>query len=235
MVDNRAVAYVRVSSLEQSMEGVSLDAQETRIKAYATMRGLELVAVFREEAVSAGKPLKDRPQGALLLAELAKKKASHVIAVKLDRLFRNATDALATSEAWEKSKRSLHILDMGGSAIDTSSAMGKMFFLVAAGFAAMERNLTAERTKAALGHMKRQGRAYTRIVPFGFDRSGDALVENAAEMATVKRIQALRSSGLSLVKIANILTVEGIATKQGGQWRQATIDSILKVHATIDK
>jgi site-specific DNA recombinase len=235
MVDNKAVAYVRVSSAEQSLEGVSLDAQIARIQAYAAMRGFDLVAIFREEAVSGGIPLRERPQGALLVEAVAKKRAQHVIAVKLDRLFRNASDALLQVERWEKAKQSLHVIDMGGSAIDTSSAMGKLFFSITAAFAEMERNVTKERTKAALNHLKQHGRAYTRIVPFGFDRSGDALVENVAEMATVRRIQALRQSGLSLIKIANMLTVEGVPTKQGGQWRQATIDSVLKVHATIDK
>lgn len=235
MVYEKAVGYVRVSSAEQSLEGVSLDAQETRIRAYAVMRGFELTQIFREEGISAGIPLKDRPEGGRLVELLTKKQAQHVVAVKLDRLFRNASDALSQAERWEKGKRSLHILDMGGAAIDTSSAMGKMFFLVAAGFAAMERDLTSERTKAALTHLKREGKAYTHLVPFGFDRIGDDLVENETEMATVRRIQALRQSGLSLGKIADTLTADAVPTKLGGKWWSVTVDSVLKVHAyTID-
>jgi hypothetical protein len=38
-----------VSSDEQSREGVSLDAQESRIRAYAAMRGLRLNTIYREE------------------------------------------------------------------------------------------------------------------------------------------------------------------------------------------
>ena len=91
----KAIGYVRVSSEEQSREGVSLDAQEARIKAYAVMRGLELVEVHREEGVSAKTPLRKRPEGSKLVAQMARKQATHVIAVKLDRLFRNTADALA--------------------------------------------------------------------------------------------------------------------------------------------
>src|SRR3954447_645098 len=100
----RAIAYVRVSSEEQSKEGVSLDAQEQRVRAYATMRGLELATIYREEGVSGKIPLRDRPEGAKLVEAITKKRAKHVIAVKLDRLFRNAGDALLQSERWDKGK-----------------------------------------------------------------------------------------------------------------------------------
>ena len=100
----KAIAYVRVSSEEQSREGVSLDAQEARVRAYAVMRGLELVEIFREEGVSAKTPLKKRPEGSKVVELLAKKKATHVIAVKLDRLFRNTADALSQSEQWDRAK-----------------------------------------------------------------------------------------------------------------------------------
>lgn len=233
MVDKRAVAYVRVSSSEQSLDGVSLDAQVARIQSYAVMREFELVGVYREEGVSGGIPLRERPQGSLLVADLGRKRAQHVIAVKLDRLFRNASDALVQSEIWEKAKQSLHILDMGGNAIDTSSAMGKMFFSIAAAFAEMERNVTKERTKAALSHLKRHGRAYSRLTPYGFDRIGDSLVANPGEMDVVRRIQALRHEGISLVRIARMLEGDGIPTKRGGVWRQATVDSVLKVHRQL--
>ena len=230
MVYEKAVGYVRVSSEEQSKEGVSLDAQEVRVRAYATMRGFDLVQIFREEGVSAGTPLKDRPEGSKAVEMLGKKKAQHIVAVKLDRLFRNASDALTQSERWEKGKCSLHVLDMGGSAVDTSSAMGKMFFLVAAGFAAMERDLTSERTKAALNHLKTGGRVYTHFTPLGFDNVAGKLVPNPDEMQTVLRVQSMRSQGLSLGKIAAFLNAEQVPTKRGGVWHPVTIQSVLNVH-----
>jgi DNA invertase Pin-like site-specific DNA recombinase len=143
LTTERAVAYVRVSSEEQAAEGVSLDAQEARVRVYATLRGLDLIAIYREEGVSAKTPLRKRPQGAELVEALSRKRARHVVAVKLDRLFRNAADALNQTEQWDKAKCALHVIDMGGSAIDTTSAMGRMFFTMAAAFAEMERNLTS--------------------------------------------------------------------------------------------
>jgi site-specific DNA recombinase len=231
----KAIGYVRVSSEEQSREGVSLDAQEARIRAYAVMRGLDLVALHREEGVSAKMPLKKRPEGSRLVAEMARKQAKHVIAVKLDRLFRNTADALNQTESWDKAKLALHVIDMGGSSIDTASAMGRMFFTMAAAFAEMERNLTSERTKAALSHKKSEGEAYCRLTPLGYDRQGDALVTNVTEMETVRTIRALRDAGQSLQGIANRLNDTGAATKRGGKWHAVTVQSVLRVHAATPR
>ena len=39
---NKAIAYIRVSSQRQVDEGVSIDAQEDRIREYARFKGLDL-------------------------------------------------------------------------------------------------------------------------------------------------------------------------------------------------
>ena len=215
-------------------EGVSLDAQETRVRAYAQLRGLELVAIYREEGISAKIPLRQRPQGLKLVEAIAKKKAKHVIAVKLDRLFRNAADALNQTSRWDKGKCTLHVIDMGGSAVDTASAMGRMFFTMAAAFAEMERNLISERTKAALSFKKAERKVYTRITPLGFDRQGDRLIQNRDEMKTVRRIIRMREDGLSMQAIADELNTSGVATKRGGKWHSMTIHKILRIHSTAE-
>jgi len=226
----RAIAYVRVSTEEQSKEGVSLDAQEQRVRAYATMRGLDLMTIYREEGVSAKIPLRQRPEGLKLVEAITRKKARHVVTVKLDRLFRNAGDALIQSEKWDKAKCALHILDMGGNAIDTTSAMGRMFFTMAAGFAELERNLISERTRSALSYKKAERRVYCHITPLGFDRQGDRLVQNKEEMKTVRRILRLRANGLSMQAIADEMNQAGEATKRGGNWHAVTIQKILRTH-----
>src|SRR5665213_4291510 len=106
----KAIGYIRVSTEEQSKEGVSLDAQESRVRAYAEMRGLDLIAIYREEGISAKVSLRLRPEGMKVVNALSKKRAKHVIAVKLDRLFRNAADALDQTAQWDKAKTALHII-----------------------------------------------------------------------------------------------------------------------------
>jgi DNA invertase Pin-like site-specific DNA recombinase len=62
-----AVLYLRVSTQEQATEGISLAAQDAKLRAYCTLRGLDIVRVIVEGGVSGGKPLADRDGGQELL------------------------------------------------------------------------------------------------------------------------------------------------------------------------
>ena len=225
-MENTAVAYIRVSTDEQAAHGVSLEMQDTRLRAYAVAMGLELVAVIREEGISATVPLAKRPGGKELLAMLAKKKARHVIALKLDRLFRNAANALTTTAEWDKAGIGLHMVDHGGQSINTASATGRMFFTMLAGFAQFERDLISERTTAALRHKKSRLQAYAPT-PIGFDRDGKNLIRNEGEAATVALIQRRRDDGMTLKAIADELNGAKVPGKRGGRWYPSTVRYVL--------
>lgn len=224
---NRAVAYCRVSTLEQVQHGVSLDAQEERLRAYCVLRGLEIAAVIRDEGVSGSKKLEKRPGGAEALRLVARRDVSHVVVAKLDRAFRNAADALTVTEAWDRAGVSLHILDMGGATLDTSTAMGRFFLTMAAGFAELERGLISERTRTALAHKREKGSVYGST-PFGFVREGDRLREHRQEMATVSRIHSLAREGVSVRAITERLNAEGVPAKRGGRWNKTTVHYVLR-------
>ena len=49
----RAIGYVRVSTEDQATNGVSLDAQQTKIQAYCVAKDWELIRVIRDEGASA--------------------------------------------------------------------------------------------------------------------------------------------------------------------------------------
>jgi DNA invertase Pin-like site-specific DNA recombinase len=222
----KAVLYIRVSTVEQAQGGVSLADQEEKLLQYCKLQNIEAVKVIREEGISASKHIKDRPGGAELLQLLKEGKADNVIALKLDRLFRDAEDALRESRAWDKADIALHLVDMGGQTINTASAMGRFFLSMMSSFAELERNLISERTEAALQYKKAHREAYSPV-PYGFIREGDSLQEDEAEQQTVKNILAWRAKGWTLRKIAAELTAQGRATKQGGQWRANTVSYIL--------
>jgi site-specific DNA recombinase len=226
-VSEAAVVYLRVSTQEQAQEGVSLGAQEERIRAYCSMRGLDPVAVVREEGVSAGKPLASRPGGMELLSLIAQGKAEHVVVLKLDRLFRDAEDALRQTRAWDKANVALHLVDMGGQAIDTRSATGRMVLTMMAAFAELERGVIRERTATALRYKKARREVYGPT-PYGYDRRGAALVEAEEEQAVLGDVRAMREAGLSLRAIARELTARNVPTKRGGTWEAATVARLLR-------
>jgi site-specific DNA recombinase len=57
------VLYIRVSTEKQADGGISLQAQEERLRAYCLMRGLEVADVIVDPAQSAFKKLTARPGG----------------------------------------------------------------------------------------------------------------------------------------------------------------------------
>ena len=153
----QAIGYVRCSTHEQADSGLGLDAQNQRIRAYCTLKDLQLVDIIQDAGVSGGKPLASREGGQRLLDLIRRKRAEAVVMLKLDRMFRNAGDCLTTVERWEKSGVSLHIADLGRNAIDTTSAAGRFMLVVLAGAAEMERNLTRERTRSAMAVKRANG------------------------------------------------------------------------------
>jgi DNA invertase Pin-like site-specific DNA recombinase len=223
----KALAYVRVSTTEQAREGVSLEAQEERIRAYCQMSGLSLMTVIREEAVSAAKLLANRPGGQEMTSAVAAKRVGHVVALKLDRLFRDAADALNQTRAWDRAGVALHLVDMGGQTLNTATAMGRMFLTMTAAFAELERNLIAERTQAALLYKKSKLQVYG-AVPYGYSRYGDALRVTEMEFSMVRRIQDWHRHGWSLRKIADTLNRRRVRTKRSRRWHASTVRYILR-------
>ena len=56
----RCAIYIRVSTAEQRVEGWSLEAQESGLRAEAEKKGWKVVGVYADEGKTARKRLKDR-------------------------------------------------------------------------------------------------------------------------------------------------------------------------------
>ncbi|MEI9950816.1 MAG: recombinase family protein [Pseudomonadota bacterium] len=226
---NRAVLYVRVSSQQQADEGISLEAQQERLRAYCALRGLDIIEVVVDPAQSAFKTLASRPGGKTVLELLRRKKVDAVVALKLDRLFRNTVDCLRTVEAWDKAGVALHLIDMGGCAIDTSSAVGKVFITMLAGFAEFERNQTSERTQLALAHKVSKGQL--RIgseAPYGYRHDKDSLAALPSEQAVIELVRALRGQGMTFRGMCSELSRLGHRSRSGGHFAPVQLERMLK-------
>ncbi len=229
----KAVLYCRVSTDEQAAEGVSLDAQEARLRAYCTLRGLAVVDVVVDAGVSAGKPLASREGGRRVLDAVRTGAAGAVIAWKLDRLFRNAADCLAVTDGWDRRGVALHLVDLGGQAVDTSTAMGRFFLCVMAGAAEMERNQVRERTAAAMAHKRARLEYCGGAAPYGWRVAADgaSIERDDDEQATVATARDLRAGGLSLRDVGAALEKRGMLPRSGGRWHAKTVRALLEAAA----
>ncbi len=225
----RAVIYVRVSTAQQAAEGLSLDAQRERLAAYCALRGLQAVKVIADEGESAGKPLARRTGGRKVLELIRTKAVDAVVVLKLDRAFRNTADALATVEAWDKSGIALHVAEMGGMSLDTSTAVGKMFLTMLAGFGEFERNLAAERTTSALAHKARSGDFRLGAdAPFGWRYEGNALAEVPTEQEVIALVRAQRDASVSFRRLCAELTARGFRNRSGGVFVPVQLERMIR-------
>jgi site-specific DNA recombinase len=217
-----AVGYVRVSTLAQAEDGVSLDAQRARIAAWAAQTGRELVGLHADEGVSGARADREGLQAAIAQAEAT---GAALVVYSLSRLARSTRHALETAERLERAGADLVSLS---EQIDTTSACGKMIFRVLAVLAEFERDLTCERTTAALAHKRASRERVTRAV-YGWDvaEDGRTMVPSEREQAGIARMRALAAEGLSLRAIGAALAAEGFAPKSGGAWHAKVIRDVL--------
>jgi DNA invertase Pin-like site-specific DNA recombinase len=220
----KAIGYARVSTEGQAVDGVSLEAQQARIRAWCDANGYALVGLHIDAGLS-GCRADNRPALQASIAEACKHKAA-LIVYSLSRLARSTKDAIAISERLAKSGADLVSLS---ERIDTTTAAGKMVFRMLAVLAEFERDQIAERTKGALAHMRQQGKRVGKI-PYGYDlaEDGTSLTPNHQEQEGLQLIERLRANGLGRRRIAALLTTEGIPTKTGAAWSPQAVGRILR-------
>jgi DNA invertase Pin-like site-specific DNA recombinase len=197
-------AYFRVSTDRQGRSGLGLEAQQAVVRSYL---GIEApIAEFTE--VETGKR-NDRPQLDQALALCRKRKARLVIA-KLDRLSRNLAFIAALMDA-----------NVEFVAVDNPHATRLTLHILAA-VAEHEREMIADRTKAALGAAKARG---VRLGSHGADHLAPAnhaaAMERARKLAPV--LLELQAAGMSARQMAAELMARRVPTMNGGKWHSQTV------------
>jgi DNA invertase Pin-like site-specific DNA recombinase len=212
----------------QLADGLSLDSQEKALHAYCDYKGLRVAAVIKD-VVSGGKALKSRKGGRVLVDYVNRQVAGTVVVYKLDRLFRSARDALNVIHDWNKRGVGLHLTDMGGQSVDTTTAGGKIFFHMLVGFAEFERDLIADRVRAAMAYKRARGEKLSSQPPYGYKQAKNSkkLVPDDVEQEAIARIHELRSAGTTMRDVAAILNKEEVPSR-GKAWYHTTVARILK-------
>jgi DNA invertase Pin-like site-specific DNA recombinase len=215
------IGYARVSTQEQSINGVSLDAQIDKIKAYATLYEIDLVEVVVDAGVSA-KTLKRDGLSKVLMA-LDNGDADAVIIFKLDRLTRSICDWNYLIDKYFGKFALLSVSDQ----IDTRTAAGRLCLNVLMSVAQWEREVISERTSTALQYKKSQGH-HVGSPALGFQMIDKSLEKIESELETIARIEKLKKDGFKLQQIADQLNLQNIPTKRGGKWYPTTIKNVLE-------
>jgi site-specific DNA recombinase len=226
----RAIGYCRVSTDEQSRNGLSMDGQEAKIRAFAKSQGWDLTEMYSDPGYS-GKDL-NRPGISRMIEDAEAGRFDAVLVYKVDRLSRKMKDL------WHLLENVFEPHRIGFKSIsesfDTVSPTGRAFLGMLSVFAQLERDQTRERIKDALAH-KKSKKEWVGRPPYGFkilkrdDSHGGIakdkhLTVKEDEARIVKLIFQARSRGRGLTDIVRMLQHKGINTRK---WSPIGISKIL--------
>jgi DNA invertase Pin-like site-specific DNA recombinase len=213
--------YTRVST-EDQVENTSLEDQARQIKGIAITHNLELEHIYEERGVSGAVPLLRREEGCKLAFLRA---GDTVIVSKLDRMFRDARDALNVIGDWEEAGINL-IINGYGNVMDKSNPNGRFMLEIMAVFSGEERRRIRERVLAGRKAKQQAGGFLGGEPPFGYSRSGNGrnsrLRENPEEQDAIITMKAARLKGHSYRDIVKI-----VAKKHGIDISHVTVRKII--------
>ena len=174
----RVAAYVRVSSTEQKLHGLSLDAQKMKLNDYAKKNNMKIVEWYIDEGVSGRKLIRKRPELQRMIVDAEQKKFDRIIFIKLDRFFRSV------AEYHECMKRIGEVeWTTTEEQYDLTTANGRMLVNMKLTIAEMEADQTGERIDIVNEYKVRTGQPLSGKMPFGFTIAKD---ENTGKKKVVK-------------------------------------------------
>jgi site-specific DNA recombinase len=218
----KIVGYSRCSTVDQARNGVTLAAQEARIRAYALATGRKLDEIVTDAGISAKST--DRPGFKRILQGVAAGEIGAMLVLKIDRATRSVRDLSDMVELFAKHDCAFVSVT---ESIDTGSAAGRMITNLLGVLAQFEREQIGERTSVALAH-KRQSRQVYGRVPFGYERIGSDLVPVQHEQQALQHIREMDAHGTSYRKIAAWLFENGLTPKNGASvWHAASVRKLL--------
>lgn len=181
----RAALYARVSTEEQAMHGVSLDAQKERLIQYAKENDLQIVDVYVDEGISARKRYTARTQFMRMINDVKLGKIDVILFVKLDRWFRNIADFYEVQAILDRHRVQWIATEED---YDTTTANGRLALNIKLAIAQDEADRTSERIKFVFKNMVKEGRVISGMTPPGFKIQNKRLIVDESNAEIVKDI-----------------------------------------------
>lgn len=150
-MSERAALYVRASTREQAVEGLTLGEQKTRLAAEADRREWEVGALVTD--TKSGKRMEGR-ELALLLDRMDRGEFTVLLVTRLDRIARSLIDFLPVLERSTRHGWQLVMLDPS---VDTTTPYGRAMAQMAGVFAELEGALISQRTREGLAYARARG------------------------------------------------------------------------------
>lgn len=177
----RVALYIRVSGEEQKIKGLSLEAQQERLEAYARERGWVIVGIYIDAAKTARKNIHKRTEFQRMIEAVKRDEVDILLFARLDRWFRSVADYYKIVEVLQAHNCDWKTTD---EEYDTTTANGRLYINVKLSIAQNEADIDGERIDVVFDSKVAHGTVVSGSCPFGYvvnsEKRLEALPENAA-------------------------------------------------------
>ena len=178
--------YIRVSTTEQAMRGVSLESQEAAIRAWCDRNGYKLVDLYIDRGITARKKLQNRKEFCRMMKDVQAHRINHILVLRLDRFFRN------TYDYHRMMKEYLEPNGCEWSAInedyDTTTTNGRLMINLRLAIAEQECDIDSDRIKDVFRNRIRNGHVVTGRQAMGYSITEDKRLIPNEDAQTVRDI-----------------------------------------------
>lgn len=172
----RCAIYIRVSTEEQHLNGLSLPAQKKALTEFANAQNYTIAGYYADEGISARKSMKYRKGLLQLLEDVKKDKIDMILVTKLDRWFRNIKDYNITEEILQAHHCYWKTIFEN---YDSSTANGQMVINIMLSVNQAECDRTSERIKAVLDYKRSIGEVTSgKCACYGYKVVNNRLVKD---------------------------------------------------------
>lgn len=169
----RVALYIRVSSEEQALHGLSIEAQTEALRRWAKDNRADVVGEYVDAGISARKKASSRPALQKLLADVEHDLIDLIVFTKLDRWFRSVSEYYKAQEVLEAHGVDWRTIQED---YDTASASGRLKINIMLAVAQDEADRTSERIKMIFASKTAKREPISGKVPLGYKIENKKLV-----------------------------------------------------------
>ena len=172
----RAAGYIRVSTAEQALRGLSLEAQEAEIRRWAAEHHVRLENIYVDKGITARKQLHRRAAFMQMMQAVDAGQIDLILVMRLDRWFRNVYD-------YHKMMNE-HLIPHGVNwcavkeDYDTTTTNGRLMINLRLSIAEQECDTDADRIRDVQQNMVAKGRWPFGAAPLGYRIEEKRLVKD---------------------------------------------------------
>lgn len=195
--------YVRVSTQEQKLHGISIENQLDALQKYCKEKGYIIVATYNDAGISAHVSYKKRPALLQMIQDCQERKIELLLFTRLDRFFRSVEDYyLVLSQMGKVPWKAIW------ENYETETSDGQLRVNIMLSIAEAEAARTSEKVKSIMTYKRERGE-HLGPIPFGYRLVDKKLAIDPKTEPIVRKMFEMYDSGKGATQICKYLSSIG--------------------------